>query len=63
MHKLLDFTGVEYERLFVDWVSASEGKRFANVVTTFTQKIKELGPLVVEKDVMQLESELQEVAS
>lgn len=63
MHKLLDFTGVEYERLFVDWVSASEGKRFANVVTTFTQKIRELGPLVVEKDVMQLESELQEVAS
>ena len=63
MHKLLDFTGVEYERLIVDWVSASEGKRFANVVTTFTQKIRELGPLVVEKDVMQLESELQEVAS
>jgi coenzyme F420-reducing hydrogenase delta subunit len=63
MHKLLDFTGVEYERLFVDWVSASEGKRFANVVTTFTQKIRELGPLVVEKYVMQLESELQEVAS
>jgi len=62
MHKLLDFIGVEYERLFVDWVSASEGKRFANVVITFTQKIRELGPLVVEKDVVQLESELQEVA-
>lgn len=63
MHKLLDFIGVEYERLFVDWVSASEGKRFANVVITFTQKIRELGPLVVEKNVVQLESELQEVAS
>ena len=63
MHRLLDFTGVEYERLFVDWVSASEGKRFAEVVTTFTQKVRELGPRVVEKDVMQLESELQEVAS
>lgn len=62
MHKLLDFTGVEYERLFVDWVSASEGKRFANVINTFTQEIRELGPLVVEKDVMQLESEFQEVA-
>ena len=63
MHKLLDFTGVEYERLFVDWVSASEGKRFANVVITFTQKIRELGPLAFEKDVVQLESEFQEVAS
>jgi len=62
MHKLLDFTGIEYERLFVEWVSASEGKRFANVITTFTEKIKGLGPLVIEKDVMQLDSELQEVA-
>ena len=63
MHKLLDITGVEYERLFVDWVSASEGKKFAGVVTTFTKKIRELGPLVVDKDVVQLESELQEVAA
>jgi coenzyme F420-reducing hydrogenase delta subunit len=61
MHKLLDFTGVEYERLFVDWVSASEGKRFADVVSTFTGKIRELGPMVIEKDIKKLEMELDEV--
>lgn len=62
MHKLLDFTGVEYDRLFVDWVSASEGKRFAEVVTTFTQKIRKMGPLVINKDAKELEMKLEEVA-
>jgi F420-non-reducing hydrogenase iron-sulfur subunit len=63
MHKLLDFTGVEYERLFVDWVSASEGKKFADVVTTFTQKIRKLGCLEIEKDGIQMQSEIQRVTS
>jgi coenzyme F420-reducing hydrogenase delta subunit len=62
MHKLLDFTGVEADRLFVDWVSASEGKRFAEVVTTFTEKIRKLGPLVIEHNKHELEKKLEEVA-
>ena len=44
MHKLLDFIGIEFDRLEVDWVSASEGKRFADVVTDFTNQVKKLGP-------------------
>jgi coenzyme F420-reducing hydrogenase delta subunit len=44
MHRLLEFTGVDSERLFVDWVSASEGKKFADVVTTFTEQVRALGP-------------------
>jgi F420-non-reducing hydrogenase iron-sulfur subunit len=63
MHKLLDFTGVESDRLYIDWVSASEGKRFAEVVTKFTQKIKEIGQLNIEQNPHELEVKLNEVAA
>ena len=44
MHRLIEFIGLESERLFVEWVSASEGKKFAEVVTTFTESVRALGP-------------------
>jgi len=44
LHDLMDFVGVESERFQVSWVSASEGQKFAEVVTRFTKRIKELGP-------------------
>jgi F420-non-reducing hydrogenase iron-sulfur subunit len=43
--KLLKLIGVNPERLRLEWVSASEGIRFAEVVTDFTGKLKEFGPL------------------
>jgi len=43
--KLLDHIGVNPERLRLEWVSASEGIRFAEIMTDFTKKLKELGPL------------------
>lgn len=43
--KLLGQIGVNPERLRLEWVSASEGIRFAEVITDFTKKLKELGPL------------------
>jgi coenzyme F420-reducing hydrogenase delta subunit len=43
--KLLVLIGVNPERLRLEWVSASEGIRFAEVVTDFTGKLKEFGPL------------------
>jgi len=44
MHRFLDFVGVDEERLHIDWVSASEGHRFAQVVATFTGQVQQLGP-------------------
>ena len=44
MHRLLEFTGVETDRLYIEWVSASEGKKFAEVVTNFTERVRALGP-------------------
>ncbi len=48
---LIAQTGLEPERLRLEWVSASEGARFAELVKEFTNQIKELGPspLVGEK--------------
>ena len=37
--------GINEKRIRLEWVSASEGKRFAEVITEFTNEIKELGPL------------------
>ncbi len=43
--KLLECVGVNPERLRLEWVSASEGNRFAEIVTEFTGSLKKLGPL------------------
>ncbi len=42
---LLEFVGIEGERLNLVWVSAAEGPRFAEEITRFTEKIRDLGPL------------------
>ena len=42
--KLLGAMGINPDRLFLDWVSASEGVKFQDVVTKFVNRVKELGP-------------------
>jgi len=37
--------GIEGERLNLIWVSAAEGPRFAEEITQFTERIRDLGPL------------------
>jgi len=37
--------GIDGRRVRLEWVSASEGKRFADLITEFTVQIKQLGPL------------------
>jgi coenzyme F420-reducing hydrogenase delta subunit/predicted transcriptional regulator len=44
LKKLIERTGLEPERLRLEWVSASEGERFAELVKEFTNQIKSLGP-------------------
>ena len=45
MKRLLLQLGIEPQRLRLEWISASEGARFAQVITDFTNTIKELGSL------------------
>lgn len=46
--KLLGEIGISPERLRLEWVSASQGIRFAEVITGFTAQVKELGPLAAD---------------
>ncbi len=43
--KVLKETGLNPERFSLQWASAAEAPRFVKLITDFTQKIKELGPL------------------
>ncbi len=45
LKRMLAQFGIEDERVRMEWVSASEGDKFAAVVTDMTEKIKRLGPL------------------
>ena len=44
LKKMLAQFGIEEERLRLDWVSASEGDRFANIVNEMTEQVRKLGP-------------------
>lgn len=41
---LLEFIGIEPDRVQFSWISAGEGDRFATVVTKITEDIRKLGP-------------------
>jgi F420-non-reducing hydrogenase iron-sulfur subunit len=49
-NRLLKLTGLEPGRLKLDWISASEGEKFAGMVTDFVKELKDLGPTPVTKD-------------
>jgi len=44
LRKLLSEEGVGGDRLLLDWVSAGEGQRFAELVRGFSEQIRTLGP-------------------
>lgn len=46
---LMQQMGIDPQRLRLEWVSASEGARFKEVVTEFTEEIRQLGPLELQE--------------
>jgi F420-non-reducing hydrogenase iron-sulfur subunit len=44
LKKLAEQMGIEDDRIRLDWVAASEGDRFAEIIKDMTEKIKQLGP-------------------
>jgi NADH-quinone oxidoreductase subunit E len=54
--KLLALIGLDPRRLRLEWISASEGGRYAEVMNDFSQTVKSLGPLGegegIDKDVL-----------
>jgi F420-non-reducing hydrogenase iron-sulfur subunit len=61
--KLLEHTGVNPERLRIEWISASEGGRFAEVMNDFTARLRELGPTGESEglDPEELQTKLEEI--
>lgn len=45
MKKLLDYVGIDPRRLRLEWISSSEGNKFADIVKDMTGEIAEIGPL------------------
>jgi hypothetical protein len=43
--QLLDFVGVDLERLQFSWVSAAEGGKWVEVITDLTERVRAMGPL------------------
>ncbi|MBQ7307414.1 MAG: hydrogenase iron-sulfur subunit [Clostridia bacterium] len=43
LFSMLEFLGIEKERIRLEWVSASEGVKFAQIMNEFTDKVKTLG--------------------
>ena len=52
MKKYIGQMGINPDRLRLEWISASEGKQFADLADEMTEKILELGPCTV-KQVME----------
>ena len=43
--KILESFGIDKKRMRLEWVSASEGARFQEVIKEFTEQVRALGPL------------------
>ncbi|MFC2058447.1 hydrogenase iron-sulfur subunit [Chloroflexota bacterium] len=44
LRDLLEYMGIERDRLGLEWVSAAEGRRFSDVVSSFTEAVAKLAP-------------------
>jgi len=45
LQKMFDQFGIERERVRLEWISAAEGDRYAQVVRSMTEQVRSLGPL------------------
>ena len=52
LKKLLDNMGVEPERVRFEYISASEGQKFAQIVTDFVSELKKLGPSSIKEIIL-----------
>jgi F420-non-reducing hydrogenase iron-sulfur subunit len=52
LKRMLRDLGIEEERVRLEWVSASEGRRFATIVDGMTERIRELGPCKIREELM-----------
>jgi len=49
LQKYIVQMGIDGKRLKLEWISASEGKQFAELVDSFTETITDLGPCKIKE--------------
>ena len=57
VNQLLKGLGIDPRRFQLHWISAAEGDKFAEVVNTFTETLREIGPLKLDRSVPSLAHE------
>jgi F420-non-reducing hydrogenase iron-sulfur subunit len=60
--KLLDFVGLDLNRIHFAWISAAEGAKWAEFVNSVTEQIRQLGPFEDYRKLAQLGNAPVEVA-
>jgi len=55
LQKYIQQMGINKDRLKLEWISASEGKKFAELADDMTETIKELGPCEVKNTMEKLD--------
>ena len=51
LKRLISQLGIDPRRVRLEWISTAEGRKFAQVITDFTNEIKGLGPYRIKRDV------------
>ncbi len=51
LQKYIQQMGVEEDRLRLAWISASEGKQFADLADEMTEQVKALGPCKIKENI------------
>ncbi len=54
--ELFEYAGIGKNRLFLEWVSAAEGQRFAKIISRISEKVKAEGPFPEDEYRFQLEA-------
>ena len=49
LQKYVKQIGIESDRLKLEWISASEGKQFSELIDSFTENITEMGPCTIKE--------------
>ena len=58
MHRMLEYLGIHPDRFRMSWVSASEGAKWAEVVTEVTEAVKVLGPNDIKREQVWMQQSL-----
>lgn len=50
LSSMLDQLGIERERVRLEWISAAEGNRYAELIAEMTEQVRALGPLTWKRE-------------